>query len=230
MDGCCRNKFCFCGLRLSRIFCQINCHPLLFSFFVLRFCTRLSWFWTCFVHSSSSSSKEAPRLAFRLPGPPPLQVVAGRLLVGLLQESRNLSNFLSPWGGRIDWKTVGLRTYNGPILFWECELGGSLRLLIYYQKPACFLHIFVHFQHPKQSIGTFFPLYFQVAPQLEFVLFHFFSFISDLSKILTPFYWFFRNLEGPNTSCIKPSRFQKDSILWISHFKNKVKKRYHCFT
>jgi hypothetical protein len=130
MDGCCRNKFCFCGLRLSRIFCQINCHPLLFSFFVLRFCTRLSWFWTCFVHSSSSSSKEAPRLAFRLPGPPPLQVVAGRLLVGLLQESRNLSNFLSPWGGRIDWKTVGLRTYNGPILFWKCELGGSLRLLI----------------------------------------------------------------------------------------------------
>jgi hypothetical protein len=60
-----------------------------------------------------------------------------------------------------------------------------------------------------KGIGTFFPLYFQVALKSQYVLFDFLSLTSDLSEIKL-------HLTGSSTiqkDCIVPSEFWKDPIL-----------------
>lgn len=58
-------------------------------------------------------------------------------------------------------------------------------------------NVFLRFQRHKAPALHFFPLYFQVTPQLESVLFEFLSLTSDSPQTLPLSYWMFQNSEGP---------------------------------
>ncbi len=74
--------------------------------------------------------------------------------------------------------------------------------------------------YPMCKALALFPLYFQVAPHPEFVMFDFLQTYLRLTFVL----WDLTKSERPNITCIEPFKFGKIQFWWLVSSKKKPRK------